>query len=208
MPTSLEKQVTSGAQEFLGAHAYFFTEGRIPANIGDHSKLFRIHDLRQRNGSWEALFAIDVAHVASEFVTEYARELTKNLAVDAALATKLGFAYLIHRSYKAWKERKPLYDRTFDRIEPVLTEAAGNRAPIFDTEKDHTLQRHRLFARTNSSLSKITAPIGRAAAHVDPWFDDIQLDHIEHRFYSDEEIAAALLPLREQWDGSALQRNR
>jgi hypothetical protein len=22
-------------------------------------------------------------------------------------------------SYKAWKERKPLYDRTFDRIEPV-----------------------------------------------------------------------------------------
>lgn len=200
MPTSLEKQITAGAQEFLGAHAYFFTEGRIPVNIGDRSKLFHIHDLRQKNGSWEAIYAIDLANVASDFVIQYVRELTKDLAAEAALATKVGFLYLIHRSYKAWKERAPLRDRTFDRIAPVLPEVSGNGAPMFDTEAEHVNRRRRLFGRVNSSMSKMTAPIGRGATHLDVWLDNMPLDHIEHRFYSDEEIITALLPLRQSWD--------
>ena len=88
MPTSLEKQITEGAQEFLGAHAYFFTEGRIPKNVSDRSKYFHIHDIRRRDGSWEAVFTIEIsvmAYILSlEFFKEYARELTKGLAVDAA----------------------------------------------------------------------------------------------------------------------------
>src|SRR5262249_9434683 len=157
----LVKQITAGAQEFLGAHAYFFTEGRIPENVNDHSPLFHIHDMRRRQGSWEAIFAIDLSNVATEFGKEYVRELTKNLAVEAALATKLGFLYLIHRSYKAWQNRRPLADTTFDRIESVLSDTQGNGAPVYDPTVEHERQRHLLFQRTNSSMSKMTAPIGR-----------------------------------------------
>lgn len=200
MPTSLVKQITAGAQEFLGAHAYFFTEGRIPANVNDHSRYFRVHDLRQRDGSWEAIFAIDVANVASEFVQEYVRELTKSIAVDAALATKIGFLYLIHHSYKAWQERRPLTDTMFDRVEPVLSDARGNGAPMFDPATECERQRRTLFERTNASMCKITSPLGRSATHVDIWFDDKKLDRVQRRFVSDEEIAAALLPLQQQWE--------
>ena len=197
MPTSLEKQITAGAQEFLGAHAYFFTEGRIPTNVGDHSRHFHIHDFRQKDGSWEALFTVDFSTVATEFAQEYVRELTKNMAVEAALGTKLAFVWLLHRSYKSWTERSPLRDRTFDRIEPVLSDLSGNGAPIFDPEPDHQEQRTRLYDRTQSSMTKISSPIGRAATHVDIWIEDQKLDRLERRIVTDEDITAALIPLRE-----------
>jgi hypothetical protein len=66
MPTSLVKQFTAGAQEFLGAHAYFFTEGRIQENVNDRSPFFHIHDMRRRQESWEAIFAVDLPNVATE----------------------------------------------------------------------------------------------------------------------------------------------
>lgn len=198
MPTGLEKQITAGAQEFLGAHAYFFTEGRIPANVNDHSRYFHVHDFRQRDGSWEAIFAIDVANVATDFVKEYVRELTKSAAVDAALATKLGFLYLVHRSYKAWQERRPLTDPVFDRVEPVLVEVQGNRAPVYGPAIECERQRRLLFDRTNSSMSKMTAPIGRSATHVDVWFDNEKLDHVQRRFVSEEEITAAVQVIRDR----------
>ena len=197
MPTSFEKQITAGAQEFLGAHAYFFTEGRIPANVADHSRLFNIHDLRQRDGSWEALYNIDIANVATEFMTEYIRELTKSFAVDAALATKLGFMWLLHRSYKAWSQRTPMRDRTFDRVDPVFTENGGNGAPFVDTERESDAQRRRLYARTHLSMTKISSPLGRAATQVDIWVDDQKLDQLVRRIVTEEEIADALIPLRE-----------
>jgi hypothetical protein len=168
--------------------------------VQDHSKFFHIHDLRVKKGSWEAIYAIDLGKIAADFISEYLRELTKNLAVEAALATKLGFVYLVHRSYKAWKERCPLPDRVFDRDEAILTEALGNHAPMLGIERERDAQRRRLFERTNSSMSKVTAPIGRAATRLDIWLDDVHLDLVERRFYSDEEIAAALLPVRAQWN--------
>ncbi len=198
MPPSLERQITAGAQEFLGAHAYFFTEGRIPQSVQDHSRYFQLHDLRQRDGSWEAFYVVDVASgLASEFAKEYAKELTKELARDAATATKLGFAYLIYHSYKAWKSRKPLSDQAFDRIEPVLPFSGGNGQPIFDNGMEAERQRRLLFERTDASIAKMTAPIGRAAAHVDVWFDDEHLDHIERRIYPEAEITSAVIQLRE-----------
>lgn len=196
MPTSFVKQITAGAQEFLGAHAYFFAEGKIPVNVLDSSRSFRIDDIRQRDGSWEALFTIELANVASEFVTEYVRAMTKDLAVEAALATKIGFVWLVHRSYKSWSERTPLRDKTFDRIEPVLADVVGNGAPIYDPEIDCNEQRQKLFDRTFSSMAKISSPIGRAADHVDIWLDDQKLDRLQRRIFTDEEIEAALFTLR------------
>lgn len=201
MPPSLEKQITVGAQEFLGAHAYFFTEGRIPTNIGDHSKYFHIHDFRTRRGSWEALYTLDVTTIASEFALEYVRELTKTAAADVASLTKLAFIYLVHRSYIAWTERRPLSENTFDRIEPVFTDANGNGAPFYDWEQENAMKRRRLFDRTNSSISKMTSSLGRAATHVDLWLDEMHLGRIERR-YSDDEIETALFPIREAWKAS------
>ncbi len=196
MPTSLEKQITIGAQEFLGAHAYFLTEGQIPTNVHDRSRYFHIHDIRRRRGSWEATFAIEIANVASEFTSAYLHELTNNLAGKAASLTQLYFLYLIHCSYRAWRERRPMREQAFDRVEPVLTESVGNRAPIFDVETEYESRRRRLFERTNASMSKITAPIGRASTHLDIYLNTDRLDRIEQRFISEEDVAAAILPLR------------
>jgi hypothetical protein len=203
MPPRFEKQITAGAQEFLGAHAYFLTEGRIPKNVTDHSEYFQIYDVRQRNACWEAIFTVGIA---SLFFKKYIEELIDGAAVEAAVATKLGFRYLVRSSYKAWQERRPMTDRTFDRIEPVFVASTGNRAPIVDIEAEREIQRRRLFERTNSSMKKITAPLGRAAAHVDIWFDDQRLDHIECRFISEEDITAALVPFREMLEGQRTYR--
>ena len=200
MPTALEKQIAAGAQEFLGAHAHFFTEGRIPTNINDHSRHFSVHDVRRKHGSWEAIFEVAIGVTAGSFLKEYLSALTKDIAKDAASATKLGFVYLVDQSYKAWKERRPLTEQTFERIEPILTEQTGNRAPMIDVDAEHERQRHRLFDRVNLSMTKITAPIGRAAAYTDIFLDDRRLDRIERRIISVEEISAAILPLREQWE--------
>ena len=196
MPTSIEKQITSGAQEFLGAHAYFFTEGRVPDNVGDHSRYFHIHDLRQRDGSWEAIYAVEISTFASGVLAEYIRELTKDLALDAATLTRLGFRLLVLQSYKCWLNRRPIQNRVFDRIEPVFTETTGNKSPIFDIDLDGDSQRRRLFERTNSSMVKITSPINRAATHVDMWIDEVKLDRRERRVPSEAEITAAVAPLR------------
>jgi hypothetical protein len=191
MPPSLEKQITAGAQEFLGAHAYFYTEGRIPANVQDHSRYFQLHDLRQKNGSWEAQYVIDL------FVDEYIRNLTKDAARFAATATEAGFLSLIYLSVEAWRKRKPLGRTPFERIEPVLEFTNGNREPIVDVEAERDWHRRRLFERTDSSMSKMTAPIGRAATHVDPWIDDAHLGRIEHRFYCiEDEITNAMVQYR------------
>ena len=204
MPPSLEKQITVGSQEFLGAHAYFFTEGQIPANIQDHSKRFQLLDLRQRDACWEASYLIDILPVASEFLSEYRKDLTKNLASDAALATKAGFLYLLHASYTAWKERHPMNDRSFDRVEPVFMEVKGNRAPIIGTEDECATQRRILFERTDSSIAKMTAPIGRAALSMEIYFDDIRFDRHDQRHYSEREISAALIPIRARQDRQIL----
>ncbi len=201
MPSSMVKQITTGAQEFLGAHAYYFTEGKIPANVADHSAFFRIHDIRESHGSWIAQFTVELQSVPSEFLVEYVREVTKLSAVEAALATKLGFIWLVNRAYKSWKERRPLQERTFERIEPVLSDFSGNGAPIIDQDRDSEQLRRRLYERTTSSMTKITAPLGRAAAHVDIWVEDIRLDCLEQRVFSEDEIAqisAALIPIRQR----------
>ena len=200
MPTNYVKQITTGAQEFLGAHAYFFTEGIVPTNVNDHSNYFRIHDWRQRDGSWEAIFQIDVADVATELLKQYFRELTKDLPADAATISKYGFMWLIFRSYRAWQARQPLTDQVFDRIEPVLRDTKKNGAPIFDEENDADNQRRNLLLRVDSSLTKMTSPIGRAATRVEPWFNDQRLDCIERRHISDDDLAAAIQPLRAKWD--------
>lgn len=199
MPTSFEKQVIAGAQEFLGSHAFFFTEGTIPTNVNDHSKHFRLHGIRQRDACWEAIFGIDLNFIAPEIVQEYVSHLAKGFAKDAADLTRLAFYALIYESFKTWKNRRPLSNPVFDRIEPVFSGQSGNQAPMFDQTNEAEMQRRKLYGRVGTSMVKITAPLGRAALHVDIWFDDQKLDHMERRIVTIEEaIAEALTPIRRE----------
>jgi hypothetical protein len=159
--------------------------------------------LRQRDACWEASYVIDILSVASEFLSEYRKDLTKNLASDAALATKAGFLYLLHASYRAWKERRPLADTSFDRVEPVFSARTGNQAPMVDCEVERAAQRRILFERTDMSIAKMTAPIGRAALSMEIYCDDSRLDRHIRRHVSERDIAAALFPLRNRLE----QRN-
>jgi hypothetical protein len=47
-------------------------------------------------------------------------------------------------------------------------------------------------------MTKISSPIGRAATHVDIWIEDQKLDRLDRRIVTEEDITAALLPLREK----------
>ena len=48
---------------------------------------------------------------------------------------------------------------------------------------------------------RVTAPIGRSAAHMDILIDDQKLDRVERRFVSEEEITAAVRSSRERNGG-------
>jgi hypothetical protein len=195
MAPSLVKQITAGAQEFLGAHAFYYTTGSVPANVNDHSESFRIHDIRQRNGSWEASFVIELQNITSGIVLDCTRELTKNWAANAATLTHFGFFYLVSKSYRAWQTRRPLDQSPFDRVEPVFRDQIGNGAPMFDEFADSERNRQLLFKRVDSSISKITSPIGRNATHVDMSFGGIHLDQHQRKHTAEADITEALSQL-------------
>ena len=52
--------------------------------------------------------------------------------------------------------------------------------------------------RLTAERCRVTAPIGRSAAHMDILIDDQKLDRVERRFVSKEEITAAVRSLRER----------
>jgi hypothetical protein len=54
---------------------------------------------------------------------------------------------------------------------------------------------------TDGEQCRVTAPVGRSAAHMDILIDDLKLDRAERRFVSEEEITAAVRSLRERNGG-------
>jgi hypothetical protein len=188
MPTSLEKQITEGAQIFLAAHATYFTEGRVPDRLMDRSCYYQIQDIRQRPGCWIAEYDLTIAAAGGYFLG-----IGRDLAKDYL---KKAFQELIRHSYQAWKNGRPIVGTPFERIVPTLNMPSERNAPVFDFEAEEEGQRRRLYARVDFGLSKVTAPIGRAATHVDISFDDERLDRIKQRTYSEAEIEEALLPLK------------
>ncbi|MDX2265530.1 MAG: hypothetical protein NW215_11230 [Hyphomicrobiales bacterium] len=192
MPTALEKQITAGAQEFLGAHAYYFTTGRVPINVNDHNQYFQIKDIRISNGSWVATF---ICIIAYDLLKKYYSHLSDEVTSEAARFTKTAFKKLITMSYAAWQQHKPISEMHFNRIEPVFSDLTGNHAPIIDLSAEDGVQRRLLFERTNSSMTKMTAPIGRAATHLNMWFDNVHLDCIKEK-YTEADISSALSAFR------------
>ena len=190
MPTSLEKQITDGAQIFLGAHASYFIDKRVPDRIMDRTSGFQIQDMRQRQGCWIAEYDVIFAGVAGAYLWDLGKDLAKDYL-------KKTFQQLIHSSYEAWTHRCPIVGTPFERIEPVLELPAQQNVPVFDFDAEDEFQRRRLYNRVDESFSKMTAPIGRAASHVELWFDERRLGAHKRRVFTDSEITEAVLSLKQ-----------
>lgn len=200
MPQSLERQVAEGLQIFAGAQVSYFVEGRVPDRIMDRTKYYQLHDFRQRPACWIAEMDISIVPdilVYGYFLRHVAQGIVKEIVGDAAKdIIRQALRDFFVGSIRDWKARRLITHPEFERVEPVLSMPSVN-VPVFDDHVQQEEQKRRLYARMNYAMAKITAPIHRAATHVDIWFDDVRLDHIDQRFYSDEEIMEALLPLKE-----------
>jgi hypothetical protein len=195
MPTSFEKQITTGAQMFLGAHAYYHTERRIPNAVMDHSRHFQVHDVRYQRGSWEALYEVSFAGlVVRELLIDAVKDTAKGVAKDA-------FKTLVQQSYVAWKNRRILVGSSFDNSQITLDAPGPSNTPIFDFSAEDEMQRKRLFERIDQSVSLMSSPIGTAAGNFEIWLDEYRLDRIERRIYTDQEIVDALRPLQARLSG-------
>jgi hypothetical protein len=82
-----------------------------------------------------------------------------------------------------------------DRIEPVFLDHVGNREPIIDVHAEAELKRRILYRRVDSSVAKMTSPIGRNATQVDVWFGKYHLDQMKQRHIEDAAITDALAQL-------------
>lgn len=196
MPQSLERQIADGMQRFVGAQLSYFVEGRVPDKIMDRTKYYQLHDFRQRPACWiaesNAVLATGVV-ATGYFLGSVAKDVAGDLLKEFV---KNAVREFFVESYTDWKNRRLITHPSFERIEPVLSMPRANM-PFVDIHEDQEAQKRRLFARMCDAMANITAPIHRAATHVDIWFDDVLLDRVESRFYSDDEIMEALLPLRD-----------
>jgi hypothetical protein len=185
-------------QIFAGAQLSYFVEGRVPAHIMDRTKYYQLHDYRQRPACWIAELDITLTgQVASGyFLGRLAMDMVGDVAKDFI---KQAVREFFVGSMRDWKARRLIRHPHFERIQPALS-MPGVNVPLFEDYAQQEQQKRHLYSRMNYAMAKVTAPIRRAATHVDIWFDDQHLDHIEQRFFSDEEIMEALLPLRD-FDG-------
>ncbi len=171
---SASKQVIAGAQMFLGAHAHYFTEARIPDRILDRTHSYEIGDLARRRGSWEADFALNI------------------LANGVWDVVKFGFGLFVLQSYKAWSEGRLFEDPPYERIEPILEMRGSQNWQFIDLEAERFEQRRRLFARVSDAMALITAPNGSSSTYVEIFLDDQQLGTIERRVFAEADITAAV----------------
>ena len=195
MPESLKRQISEGMQIFVGAQLSYFVEGRVPDRVMERTRYYELHDFQERPACWIAEQDITLTgQVATGyFLGRIAVDMVGDLAKDFIKQAVRNFFV---DSMRDWKARRLIMHPDFERIEPVLSLPSVN-VPVFHDPAEQERQKRRLYSRMNFAMAKITAPIRRAATQVDVWFDDVQLDHIEQRFFSDEEILEALLPLRE-----------
>lgn len=194
MPPSQERQITDGAQMFLGAHAYYFTERRIPHAVMDRSVYFEINDVRIQRGSWDAYYVISL-HTAAIWglLPDSVKDAARDVAQDFIKEQFKGF---IKDSVDNWRKRKTILQHPLERIEPVLTFGAGANAPAFDFSAEEEMQRQKLFDRTDRSMSSMSRPIGYAASHCEVWIDEEQIHLINRRTMSEQDIVDGLKPLQ------------
>lgn len=162
---------------FLGAHAHYYLEGRIPEKINDHSRSFEIEDLARERKCWIADFAVNIF---------------ANAVWDAA---QFGFGVFVWESYRAWTEGRLFEPPPFERREPLLSIPGGTNEQIFDPQTWDIQQRRRLNQRISDAMPLLTAPNGTSSSQLEIIMDGQLLDRIDDRLKTDELITDALIAM-------------
>lgn len=160
--TAGSKQVISGAQILLGAHAHYYAGGKVPERVDDRAEGFKILDTGRRQ---EGALVFDIALL-----------MTAQPIWDVA-DTRYGFDTFLAESYAAHRAGRPFEEPPYERRQSA---AAGN-APLPDLAYARDYERRRLLQRTQQAVSFISAPLGITASEVEVSIDGKRLDTMRAR---------------------------
>ncbi|MTD93596.1 hypothetical protein GIW81_04515 [Hyphomicrobium sp. xq] len=181
--TAGSKQVIGGAQILLGAHAHYFTGGKVPERVDDRGEGFKILDVGRRQGSIIFDIALLITAKAIWDVDE------THYGFDRFLAE----SYAAHRAAKLFKE--PPYERR-------QAAPAGN-SPLPDLDYAREYERRRLLQRTQQAVSFISAPLGITASVVEVSIDGRRVDTMHARQPGTTDIHEWLQAFRQGKVGSS-----
>ncbi len=181
--TAGSKQVIGGAQILLGAHAHYFTGGKVPERVDDRGEGFKILDVGRRQGSIIFDIALLITAKAIWDIDE------THYGFDRFLAE----SYAAHRAGKLFKE--PPYERR--------QAAPAGYSPLPDLDYAREYERRRLLQRTQQAVSFISAPLGITASVVEVSIDGRRVDTMHARRPGTTDIHEWLQAFRQGKVGSS-----
>jgi hypothetical protein len=174
--TAGSKQVIGGAQILLGAHAHYYTGGKVPERVDDRGEGFKILDVGRREGSLIFDIALLLTGQAIWYVTE----------------AQYGFDRFLADSYAAHRAGRPFEEPPYERRASVAT----GKAPLADLDYAREHERRRLLQRTQQAVSFISAPLGITAASLEVSIDGKRVDSMQARQPGGSDINAWLQAFR------------
>jgi hypothetical protein len=174
--TAGSKQVIGGAQILLGAHAHYYTGGKVPERVDDRGEGFKILDVGRRQGS---------------LIFDIALLLTGRAIWDVTEA-QYGFDRFLAASYAAHRAGRPFEEPPYER----RALAATGKAPLADLDYAREHERRRLLQRTQQAVSFISAPLGITAATLEVSIDGKRVDSMQARQPGGSDINAWLQAFR------------
>jgi hypothetical protein len=124
----------------LGAHAHYYTGGKVPDRVDDRGEGFKILDVGRRQGS---------------LIFDIALLLTGKPIWDVA-ETQYGFDRFLAESYAAHRARRLFEEPPYERRQA----APAGHSPLPDLDYAREYERRRLLQRTQQAVSFISAPLG------------------------------------------------
>ena len=174
--TAGSKQVIGGAQILLGAHAHYYTGGKVPERVDDRGEGFKILDIGRRQGS---------------LIFDIALLLTGKPIWDVA-ETQYGFDRFLAESYAAHRARRLFEEPPYERRQA----APAGHSPLPDLDYAREYERRRLLQRTQQAVSFISAPLGITASMVEVSIDGHRVDSIRARQPGSSDITQWLQAFR------------
>lgn len=181
--TAGSKQVIGGAQILLGAHAHYYSGGKVPERVDDRGEGFKILDVGRRQGS---------------VIFDIALLITAKAIWDVA-DTHYGFERFLAESYTAHRAGKLFKQPPHQRREA----GPGSNSPLPDLDYAREHERRRLLQRMQQAVSLISAPLGITASVLEVSIDGKRIDTIRARQPGGSDIHEWLQAFRQGKVGSS-----
>lgn len=163
--TAGSKQVISGAQILLGAHAHYYAGGKVPERVDDRGEGFKILDTGHRHDSALAF--------------DFALLITAQPIWDVA-EERYGFDTFLTQSYAAHRAGRPFEEPPYERRQ-LGPPAHASSASGLDQDYARDYERRRLLQRTQQAVSFISAPLGITASVLEVSIDGKRIDSMQAR---------------------------